>query len=153
MNTRIENWYGRDIRFVEVNSEWCAVLRDIELALSVFSGVDYRNGDLKDIRNVQRVKIDDKWELVINELGIYELLLSSDVLEARNFKRWTGSVLRRLRDKVGLEPYEVLRMTDPEVQKEVDSILDTLFYNEETGKLMMSVTVAGGDVEQEELDF
>lgn len=153
MNTRIENWYGRDIRFVEVNSEWCAVLRDIELALSVFSGVDYHNGDLKDIRNVQRVKIDDKWELVINELGIYELLLSSDVLEAKNFNRWTGSVLRRLRDKVGLEPYEVLRMTDPEVQKEVDSILDTLFYNEETGKLMMSVTVAGGDVEQEELDF
>ena len=110
MNTRIENWYGRDIRFVEINSEWCAVLRDIELALSVFSGVDYHNGDLKDIRDVQRVKIDDKWELVINELGIYELLLSSDVLEAKNFKRWTGSVLRRLRDKVGLEPYEVLRM-------------------------------------------
>ena len=41
-----------------------------------------------------------------------------------------------------------MRMTEPEIQEDIDHILDTLFYDEETGKLMQSVTVAGGDVEQ-----
>ena len=41
-------------------------------------------------------------------------------------------------------------MTGPDIQEDIDHILDTLFYNEETGKLMQSVTVAGGDVEQVE---
>ena len=39
-------------------------------------------------------------------------------------------------------------MTDDDIQEDIDHILDTLFYDEETGKLMQSVTVAGGDVEQ-----
>ena len=41
-----------------------------------------------------------------------------------------------------------MRMTDADIQEDIDHILDTLFYDEETGKLMQSVTVAGGDVEQ-----
>lgn len=39
-------------------------------------------------------------------------------------------------------------MTEPDIQEGIDHILDTLFYDEETGKLMQSVTVASGDVEQ-----
>lgn len=41
-----------------------------------------------------------------------------------------------------------MRMTEPEVQEDIDHILDRLFYDEDTGMLMESVTVAGGDVEQ-----
>lgn len=41
-----------------------------------------------------------------------------------------------------------MRMTEPEIQEDIDHILDILFYDEETGKLMRSVTVQGGDVEQ-----
>ena len=44
----------------------------------------------------------------------------------------------------------MLRMTDPDVQSQIDYILDSLYYDDETGKVMRSVTVAGGDVEQEE---
>ena len=55
---------------------------------------------------------------------------------------------QKLRTHAGLEQYEVMRMTEPEIQEDIDHLLDTLFYDEETGKLMQSVTVQGGDVEQ-----
>ena len=55
--------------------------------------------------------------------------------------------MQKLRKTVGLEGYEVMRMTEPDIQDSIDCILDTLFYDEETGKLMQSVTVQGGDVE------
>ena len=86
--------------------------------------------------------------LAVNELGIYEALFASRKLEARKFRMWAGTVMQKLRKNVGLEQYEVMRMTEPEIQDEIDDILDTLFYDEETGKLMQSVTVQGGDVEQ-----
>ena len=57
-------------------------------------------------------------------------------------------MIQKLRTKVGLEQYEVMRMTEPEIKEDIDHLLDTLFYDEETGKLMQSVTVQGGDVEQ-----
>ena len=39
-------------------------------------------------------------------------------------------------------------MTDPEIQEDINHILDTLYWDEETGKLMQSITVQGGDVDQ-----
>ena len=86
--------------------------------------------------------------LAVNELGIYEALFASRRLEARKFRRWSATVMQRLRANVGLEQYEVMRMTDTDIQEDIDHILDTLFYDETTGKLMQSVTVQGGDVEQ-----
>lgn len=75
-------------------------------------------------------------------------MFASRKLEARQFRRWSAEVMKKLRQNVGLEGYEVMRMTEPEIQENIDNFLDTLFYDEETGKLMRSVTVAGGDVEQ-----
>lgn len=89
-----------------------------------------------------------RWMLAVNEIGIYEALFASRRLEARKFRMWSATVMQRLRKTVGLEGYEAMRMTDPEIQGEIDEILDRIFYDEETGKLMMSVTVQGGDVEQ-----
>ena len=88
--------------------------------------------------------------LAVNEIGIYEALFASRRLEARKFRRWSATVMQKLRTQVGLEQYEAMRMTAPEIQDDIDHILDTLFYDEETGKLMQSVTVQGGDVEQVE---
>ena len=53
-----------------------------------------------------------------------------------------------MRTNVGLEGYEIMKMTEPAVQEKIDWILDTLFLDPDTGILMRSVTVAGGDVEQ-----
>ena len=157
---RTENWCGHDIRFVEVNGEWYAILKDICDALDLRTDkvasrldpdmlervrVDVCDHLSREVRSRAR-KTQDM--LAVNEIGIYEALFASRRLEARKFRRWSATVLQKLRNQVGLEQYEVMRMTEPEIQEDIDHILDTLFYDEKTGKLMQSVTVAGGDVEQ-----
>lgn len=157
---RTENWCGHNIRFVEINGEWYAILKDICDALDLRTDkvanrldpdmlervrVDVCDHPSRGIRSRAR-KTQDM--LSVNELGIYEALFASRRLEARKFRRWSATVLQKLRNQVGLEQYEVMRMTDPDIQNDIDHILDTLFYDPETGKIMQSVTVAGGDVEQ-----
>ena len=107
------------------------------------------------IRDSLRTKGENKtrWMLAVNEIGIYEALFASRRLEARKLRRWTATVLQKLRHHVGLEGYEVMRMTEQNVQDDIDHFLDTLFYDEETGRLMQSVTVAGGDVDQVPFEF
>lgn len=161
MNTRVENWNGYDIRFVEYNGEWWAVLKDICDALRLKSwhvaerlspdmmervSIDASNLVSKDIRS--RGENKTRQMLVVNELGIYEALFASRRLEARKFRMWTGTVLRKLRGYVGLQSYEALRLTDKDVQDKIDSILDCLFWDDESKQLMISVTVEGGDVDQ-----
>ena len=155
-NIRTESWCGYDIRFVEVNGEWWAILKDICDALKLQVGkVSQRLEPDMMARVPVEVEVPSKhvdsqtfWMLAINEEGIYEALYASRRLEARKFRRWSASVMKKLRAKVGLEQYEVMKMTDPEIQDSIDNILDTLFWDEETGRLMQSVTVQGGDVEQ-----
>ena len=89
-----------------------------------------------------------RWMLAVNESGIYEALFASRKLEARKFRRWAGTVMQKLRKSVGLEGYEVMRMTEPEIQDQIDDILDTLFWDDEKKMLMRSVTIQGGDVDQ-----
>ena len=158
---RVENWCGYDIRFVEVNGEWYAILKDICDALGLRTA---KVSERLDPSMLERVMIEvsdvpsrdlrsrgdnkTRWMLAVNEIGIYEALFASRRLEARKFRMWAATVLQKLRMRVGLEGYEVMKMTDPEIQEDIDHILDNLFYDEETGMLMESVTVQGGDVEQ-----
>lgn len=178
---RTENWCGYDIRFVEINGEWWAILKDIcdALKLKTFdvsrrispdmlervrvdtsdmglTGIRYEHLPVKAVNNamigkdIGRRPGDNKtrWMLAVNELGIYEALFASRRLEARKFRMWAGTVMQKLRSRVGLEQYEVMRMTEPEIQDDIDHILDTLFWDEEKKCIMQSVTVQGGDVEQ-----
>lgn len=198
-NIRTENWCGHDIRFVEIDGEWWAILKDICDALNLRTAaiaqrlnpsmlervlVEASNVPSKDLRsnpisNVDRsvigsndvryehkpVKSIDKgmigkdigrkpgewkthWMLAVNELGIYEALFASRKLEARKFRMWAGTVMQKLRKSVGLEGYEVMRMTEPEIQEDINWVLDSLYWDEEKKCIMQSVTVAGGDVEQ-----
>ena len=178
---RVEKWNGYDIRFVEKDGEWYAILKDICDALGLRSSdVSQRLDSDMMIKikvdrkstvanaNIEDEEDDDQYYyrfdtdsnvvnsrgaksfhmIAINEMGIYEALYTSRKLEARKFRKWSASVMQKLRRKIGLEQYEVMRMTDKDIQDEIDYILDSIYYDEETGKLMQSVTVAGGDVEQ-----
>ena len=158
---RIENWCGNDIRFVEINGEWYAILKDICDALNLRTKdisqrlhpdmlervlVEVSEDGSNDVRS--RGENKTRWMLAVNELGIYEALFASRKLEARKFRMWAGTVMQKLRKNVGLEGYEVMRMTEPEIQKEIDWILDSLYWDEEKGCVMRSITVAGGDTDQ-----
>lgn len=186
-NIRVEDWCGYTIRFVEVNGEWYAILKDICDALNLRTkDVSKRIGS----EMLERVRIEvsmdsltefsfryehkpvttlnndilgkelgrtpgenrTRWMLAVNEQGIYQALFASRKLEAQKFQRWTFEVLKKLRKSVGLAGYEVMRMTEPDIQSRIDWILDGLYYDDTTGKVMLSVTVQGGDVDQIPLD-
>lgn len=157
---RTEKWCGNEIRFVEINGEWYAVLKDIcdALKLKTFdvsrrlspdmmekTRVDICDMGLKRVRSKAR-KTQDM--IVINEAGIYQALFASRKLEARKFQLWTFDVLKKLRKNVGLKGYEVMRMTEPDIQEQIDWILDSLYWDEEKKCVMQSITVAGGDTDQ-----
>lgn len=178
---KIENWCGYDIRFIEINGEWWAILKDICDALNLrtakiaerlepsmlervlverdsgsFEGTLNNHMPVKTVTSAmigkdigrQPGEWKTHWMLAVNELGIYEALFASRRLEARKFRMWAGTVMQKLRTRVGLKGYEVMRMTDKDIQDDIDHILDTIFYDDEKKMLMQSVTVQGGDVEQ-----
>lgn len=200
---KIENWCGYDIRFIDINGEWWAILKDIcdalnlktkdvsqrvypemlervlierdstsfETTLNIFNnpskvdgsdmvstGVRCEHQPIKTVNNtiigkdIGRKPGEWKthWMLAVNELGIYEALFASRRLEARKFRLWAGSVMQKLRQRVGLQQYEVMQMTDPKIQEEIDWILDSLYWDDEKKCVMQSVTVQGGDVIQKE---
>lgn len=178
---RTENWCGYDIRFIKIDGEWYAILKDIcdalklrtdkiasRLSPSMLERVLVDTSDHpskvdrcehKPVDRIDRGAIGKdigrkpgenrtRWMLAVNELGIYEALFASRKLEARKFRMWAGTVMQKLRKNVGLQGYEVMQMTNPEIQDRIDDILDTLFWDDEKQVLMQSVTVAGGDVDQ-----
>lgn len=158
---RTENWCGHDIRFVERNGEWWAILKDICDALDLRTDKVANRLDPDILIRVSveasdhpskviRSRGDNKTRkmLAVNEIGIYEVLYASRKLEARKFRRWSGSVMKKLRSMIGLKGYEVMKMTDEDVQEDIDRILDTLYWDDEKKCVMQSVTVQGGDVEQ-----
>lgn len=167
---RVEKWCDYDIRFVNIKGNWYAVLKDLCDALGLRTDAVNQRLDpdmlekvvipTSDIpskynrsdhsSNGVRSRGDNKTRpmLVVSEEGIYETLFASRKLEARKFRRWTFKTLKRLRSDVGLKGWEVLKMTDREVQDEIDFILDSLYWDPEKKCVMQSVTVQGGDVEQ-----
>lgn len=158
---QIENWCGYDIRFVEKDGEWWAILKDICDALDLrtdkvaqrldpdmLTRICVETSDHPSKGDRSRGENRTRWMLAVNEIGIYEALYASRKLEARKFRRWSATVMQRLRKWAGLEGYESMRMTEDSIQDDIDHLLDTLYYDEETGMLMQSVTVAGGDVMQ-----
>lgn len=159
-NMRTENWCGNDIRFIEINGEWWAILKDICDALELRTAKVAERLDPNMLERV-RVEVSDNLSrdvtsrarktqdmLAVNEEGIYEALFASRRLEARKFRRWSATVMRKLRRSVGLEGYEVMRMTDPDIQNDIDQILDTLYWDDDKKCIMQSITVQGGDVDQ-----
>lgn len=158
---KIENWCGHIIRFIEQDGEWWAILKDICDALKLQSKhisqrldpdmmirvkVDVSEDGSNDLR--LRGQNKTRHMLAVNEIGIYEALFASRRLEARKFRRWSAEVMKKLRSNVGLKGYQVMRMTEPDIQEKIDNILDTIFYDPDTGVLMQSVTTLGGDVDQ-----
>lgn len=108
MKTRTENWRGYSIRFVEIDGNWWAVLKDIcdalnlstwkiaqRLDANMLDKIDvesvsnrptsYKNQTYLESRSENLIQRTQKM-LVVNEIGIYEALFASRRLEARKFR-------------------------------------------------------------------
>lgn len=68
-------------------------------------------------------EIGRKGEQLLLETGVYSLILSSPMEEAKEFKRFVKKLLKQLREKAGLEQYEAFRMMDKQVQLNVQKIV------------------------------
>ncbi|TDM16166.1 phage repressor protein [Macrococcoides canis] len=118
---KTEIWNSHSIRFIEVNSEWWAVAKDVTEALGLKQHSKALYGLQKD--GVTTSKVIDKMGRtqivnVINEINIYNLVFKSRKPEAENFKQWIFEVIKSLRQNNGLEGFQVFRMLDKEHQKE-----------------------------------
>ena len=174
----VREWYDEDngttycIRFIKINDMWWAVLKDICFALNldVWHVSQRIDADFLLKHNVP----DDNPLLrgshskrhtngyimtLVNEMGIYQCISGSRKVEARKFNKWYPQMISKLRKGIGLEEYMAFDMMDEKVQKHVDEqldkvlpefspFLDNIFFDEETGIVMQSVTLPGGDVEQ-----
>ena len=76
----------------------------------------------------------------VNEMGLYNILAQSRKPIARKWRRVVHEELVKLRKARGMD---ILQQFD-----EWERLLEDLYFDEETGILMRSVTVQGGDVEQ-----
>lgn len=115
---KIENWNGYDIRFVENDGEWWAVLKDVCDALGL-KAKKVRERLEKGV--VSKCPLDTtgglQEMLIVNEYGIYDTVFQSRKKEAKEFRRFVYSVLKELREAAGLEGFQAFRMFSEEHQK------------------------------------
>ena len=162
------------IRFIKVGDLWYAVLKDICDALGLDTwhvsqritptmllkrSINISDPLQKGVKS--RGDCNNRIMTLVCEHGIFQAIGRSDKVEARKFEMWWINTLVTIREAIGLETYQCFDMLKPEVQEhiskqldkvlpEFDPYLDNIYYDESTGKLMQSVTLPGGDVEQVE---
>lgn len=76
----------------------------------------------------------------VTETGLYNILSQSRKPLARKWRRVIHNELIRIRKERGMDIVEQF--------EEWDHMAETLYFDEVTGLIMQSVTVAGGDVDQ-----
>mgnify|MGYP002719086111 CR=1 FL=1 len=110
----------KEIRFIEKNDEYWSVAGDVAKVLGfrdANTAVRYlpthTRGTLKG-RTTSDKKKARKFQdyTVINEKGIYRLVMRSNKTEAEEFQDWICDVLVELRQSTGLKRYEAFRMLD-----------------------------------------
>jgi len=178
----VREWYDDEdnviypIRFVKVNDIWYAVLKDVCDAVGLSTwGVSQRmetkyllKRNIPDdtsfqMRSHSKRHLNGYIMTLISEQGIYKAFAGGKKLRARKFTDWWTEMVMKLRQAIGLEAFQCFDMMDEKVQKHINNQLDKyipefdlygddIYYDEETGKLMKSVTLPGGDVEQVEYD-
>lgn len=115
---KIENWNGNEIRFVDVNGEWYAVLKDVCNALGVGTREVHRRltDDVLSKHHIPDTLGRQQEMLLVNELGIYKTIFQSRKAEAEQFQLWVYQMLSELRKQSGLEGFEIFRTLDKEYQ-------------------------------------
>ncbi|HEC2171445.1 TPA: Bro-N domain-containing protein [Staphylococcus delphini] len=116
----------KEIRFIEKDGEYWAIASDVAKILGfrdAFNATkhlpEHVRGTLKGSSTSDKKKARKFQDYtVINEKGIYRLVMRSNKPEALDFQDWICDVLVELRQAIGLKGFEVFRMLDKQKQKE-----------------------------------
>lgn len=95
-----EQWNGNTIRFVDVNGEWWAVAKDVADALGYLNSPKaIKDHVSNEDKQNERIVIagQNREVIIINEFGTYDLVFSSKLPKAKEFKRWVFEVIKKLR--------------------------------------------------------
>lgn len=117
---KIEKWCNHEIRFVEKDGEWWAVLKDVCDALGL-KAKKVRERLEKEVLSKGTLETAGGQQemLIVNEYGIYDTVFQSRKKEAKDFRKWVYKMLSELRKVSGYEGFEIFRMLDKEHQKEM----------------------------------
>lgn len=120
------------------------------MGTEIAKAIEYSDGNVW--RLVEKVEVDEKLVCpmiihgqkravtYINEMGLYNVLSQSRAPLARKWRKIIHKQLIDIRKEKEMDIVEQFN--------EWNDQLDDIYYDEETGMLMQSVTVPGGDVEQ-----
>ena len=100
----IFNFHGKEVRTLTIDDEPWFVGKDVADILGYQNGSRdiNRHVDEEDRQNYQNGTFGNRGVTVINESGLYSLILSSKLPQAREFKRWvTSEVLPAIRKQGG----------------------------------------------------
>ena len=115
----IFNFHGQEVRTVTINEEPYFVGKDVAEILGYSNSKDVlaKHVDAKDKQVIQRSQnatlenTPNRSLTIINESGLYSLILSSKLPQAKKFKRWvTSEVLPAIRKHGGY-------LTDSKIQE------------------------------------
>jgi len=134
---KIENWKSHQIRFILIKGEWWAIGKDVTDILGYVNSNktinDHLESDEKLLLNAKTQyqsgikfsykKLGQRGGYLINEAGIYELILSSRQPEAKEFRKWVKKLIKELRQSVGLEGYEIFKLTDAKHQSQAMDLI------------------------------
>lgn len=151
---RTENWCGYEIRFVEHEGAWYAVLKDICDALglrtdntkmridevhltklAINTAYSWTGHDPYDKGFMSVASERTSHMLCVDEAGIYQALSRSTRLEARKFIDWMSHSMVSLRKAIGLEGYEALKLTESTIQEAISKKVD-IPYVKPTGDII-----------------
>lgn len=124
---KTEYWNGYPIRFIEKDEEWWAVAKDITDALGFSQAKDATRKMPAKYKGVYKVPITSEKAkcpatqnmIILNEKGLYRLIMRSNKPEAEDFQDWVYEMLKMFRQSSGLEGFQIFRMLDKEHQKEM----------------------------------
>ena len=100
----IFNFHGQEVRTLTIDDEPWFVGKDVADILGYQNGSRdiNRHVDDEDRQNYQNGTFGNRGVTVINESGLYSLILSSKLPQAKEFKRWvTSEVLPAIRKQGG----------------------------------------------------
>jgi len=115
MDIKIVTWNGYEIRFVQHKGEWWAMATDL---MNLFGYVDPQSIFDKiapdDHIKYNLTQGDDinGFSSIINEMGLYRLLMSSSKEEMEIISRWTLEIIKEVRQGSGLEIFNIFDMLD-----------------------------------------
>jgi prophage antirepressor-like protein len=131
-------FHDKEIRFIEKDGEYWAIASDVAKVLGFRDAntavrvlPEHVRGTLK-VRTTSEKKKARKYQdyTIINEKGIYRLVMRSNKPEALDFQDWICDVLVELRKATGLKGYEAFRMLDKQKQKEAMAIIQKAYKSD-----------------------